>query len=83
MPCAPGLRPVNTEVHAQSVIGGHVDRRGARAPRSVSAASAGNRPASSRGSTTSKVAESHPRTMSRGGTDYGVGVAVGLGAGRT
>ena len=68
MPCAPGLRPVNAEVHAQSVMGGHVDRSGALKPSFIRPESTGSRPASTSGSMTSNVAESHPRTMTLGAT---------------
>jgi hypothetical protein len=66
MPWAPGLHPVKAEVHAQSVMGGQVDRRGALKPSFIRRETAGRRPASISGSMTSNVAESHPRTMTRG-----------------
>lgn len=79
MPCAPGLRPVKADVHAQSVIGGQVDLSVARRPRSISDARAGSRPASIIGSITSNVAESHPRTTTRGATEsYSVGDGLGV-----
>lgn len=78
MPCEPGLRPVKADVQAQSVIGGQVERSGARDPRSAIPASTGRRPCWMRGSTTSKVAESQPRTMSRGATFGYASGAFGL-----
>jgi hypothetical protein len=59
---------VKADVHAQSVIGGHVDMSCARCPRSINEASAGSFPAAINGSMTSNVAESQPRTISRGAT---------------
>lgn len=66
MPCAPGLLPVNADVHAQSVIGGHVDRRPARKPRPIVSLRTGSLPSLISGPATSNVAESHPNTTRRG-----------------
>ena len=84
MPCPPGFLPVNAHVHAQSVIAGQVERRGALQPRARRADRFGRRPCSMSGSMTSKVAESQPRTINLGvigGYGDSVGVMVGVGVG--
>lgn len=81
MPWAPGFTPVKADVHAQSVIGGHVERSGLLKPRSVSSASVGRRPASMSGSMTSKVAESHPKTTRRGAKAQEAGAVTSPGRG--
>src|SRR5579875_2684971 len=65
-PCAPGFRPVTRDAHAGSVSAGTVDRSTPHAPRSMSAARWGSRPARAHGTRTDHVAPSRPTTRTFG-----------------